>query len=117
MKNKLRNLVSQSYKDGHLDPELVSMIADHMNRQSLKQYISLLKQEEKKKQVIVTSPKAISSSDQAMLQAQFPDKQMIYVLDPEMINGIQIIDNDREFQINLNKTFHDIISYLSNYDR
>jgi len=29
------------------------MIADHMNRQSLKQYISLLKQEEKKKQLLL----------------------------------------------------------------
>jgi len=116
MNRKLHNLVLQSYNKGQLDTKAVEMIADHMNRQSLKQYISLLKQEEKKKQVIVTSPKSLTADDLKLVQAQFPDKKIICVLDPEMINGIQIMDKDTEYEINLNKTFHDIIGYLSNYD-
>ena len=92
------------------------MIADHMNRQTLKQYINMLKQEEKRKQVMITSPKALTEQDKKTLGELFPKKKIIYVLDPEMINGIQIADNDKEYELNLNRTFHDIINHLSKYD-
>lgn len=115
-KKKLQELVAESYHGEELDSKTVDMLADHMNRQTLKQYISLLKQSEKKKQVIITSPKSLKDADKKTLQDLFPKKKIIYVMDPEMINGIQVTDNDREYEINLNKTFHDIIDHLSRYD-
>lgn len=115
-KKKLQQLVVESYKGEDLDAKTVDMLADHMNRQTLKQYISLLKQSEKKMQVIITSPKALKEADKKTLKGLFPKKKIIYVLDPEMINGIQITDNDKEYEINLNRTFHDIIDHLSRYD-
>jgi len=115
-KKKLQNLVTESYKEGQLDSETVNMLADHMNRQTLKQYISSLKQTEKKKQVTITSPRSLQEKDKKALQELFPKKKIMYILDPEMINGIQITDNDREFEINLNRTFNDIINHLSRYD-
>lgn len=115
-KKKLQDLVNESYNGEQLDSKTVAMLADHMNRQTLKQYISLLKQTEKKKQVIITSPKSLSESDKKALQGLFPKKKIIYVLDPEMINGIQITNNDEEYEINLNRTFHDIIDHISKYD-
>ena len=45
-----------------------------------------------------------------------PICKVTFSIDPEMINGIQITDNDREFEINLNRTFNDIINHLSRYD-
>jgi F0F1-type ATP synthase delta subunit len=115
-KKKIQQLVAQSYKGEQLDSETVAMLSDHMNRQTLKQYISMLKQEEKKKQVIITSPKSLNDKDKKVLQELFPKKKIVYILDPEMINGIQITDNDREYELNLNRTFHDIIDHLSEYD-
>src|SRR5207237_2919783 len=95
-KKKLHKFVSESYKGEQLDSKTVELIADHMNRQTLKQYISLLKQEENKKQVTITSPKSLKEEDKKTLKNLFPDKAIIYILDPEMINGIQITDNDKE---------------------
>ena len=115
-KTNLKKLVIGSYNGDTLDAKTVSMIADHMNRQTLKQYISLLKHEEKQKQVIITSPQSLSDGDKKTVQGLFPKKKIVYVLDPEMINGIQITDNDQEYEVNLNKTFHDIINHLSRYD-
>ena len=115
-KKKLQELVGESYKGEELDGKTVEMLADHMNRQTLKQYISLLKQNEKKKQVMITSPKSLKEADKKTLQGLFPKKKIIYVMDPEMINGIQITDNDKEYEVNLNRTFHDIIDHLSKYD-
>ena len=115
-KTRLQKLVIQSYKGDELDPKTVEMIADHMNRETLKQYISLLKHEEKKKQVIITSPKSLKEADKSILKDLFPKKKIVYILDPEMINGIQITDDDNEYEVNLNRTFHDIINHLSRYD-
>jgi F0F1-type ATP synthase delta subunit len=115
-KKKIQKFVSNSYKGEQLDPKTVEMIADHMNRQTLKQYINSLKQEENKKQVTITSPKSLTEKDKETLKNLFPDKRIIYILDPEMINGIQITDNDREYELNLNRTFNDIIDHLSRYD-
>lgn len=115
-KKKLQYFVNESYHGDELDSKTVEMLADHMNRQTLKQYISLIKQSEKKKQVMITSPKSLQETDKTALHNLFPGKKIIYVLDPEMINGIQITSNDQAYEINLNRTFHDIIDHLSKYD-
>src|SRR5258705_8325278 len=112
MKKQIQKLVLQSYKNNQLDGKVVAMIADRMNRQSLKQYIHLLKQTEKKKQVIITSPKSLTTADMKKLEGQFPGKKFIYILDPEMINGIRISDKDNEYETSLKQTFNDIIRFL-----
>src|SRR5688572_2245829 len=113
MKKQIQKLVLESYsKNNQLDAKVVDMIADRMNRQSLKQYIHLLKQEETKKQVIITSPKSLSESDKKKLAGEFPGKKIIYIMDPEMISGIRIIDKDTEYETSLNQTFNDIIRFL-----
>lgn len=116
MKSKIKHLVKESYRNEQLDPETVEMIADHFNRNALKQYIKLLKQEEGKKQVIVTSPTVLLEGDRTMIQKQFPDKKIVYILDPEMISGIKIVDKDVEYEISLKRTFSDIIDHINNYD-
>ena len=114
MKKQLKQLVLQSYKNNQLDAKVVAMIADKMNRQSLKQYLHLLRQEENKKQVMITSPTGLSDTDKKKLQGQFPGKKFIYILDPEMISGIRIVDKDMEYETSLNQTFNDIIRFLEN---
>lgn len=115
-KKTLQTLVNDSYDGDELDGKTLDLLADHMNRQTLKQYISLIKQEEKKRQIVITSPRSLSDVDKKTLQGLFPKKKIMYILDPEMINGIQIVNNDESYEINLNKTFHDIIDHLSKYD-
>jgi F0F1-type ATP synthase delta subunit len=116
MKKKLKQLVTKSYRDNQLDAETVGLIADHLNRQMLKQYITLLKQEERKNQVIITSSTALTEKERTTIQQQFPKKNIIYFIDPETINGIQILDNDKAYTLTLQQRFHDIIGYLNNYD-
>lgn len=116
MKKKIMPLVAHSYRNGKLDSETVERIADNMDRKTLKEYLHLLKQEEKKKQVVITSPTTLTDADRKMLEKQFPNKQIIYLIDPEIISGIQVIDNDQEFEISLNQIFNDIIKYVSKND-
>lgn len=116
MKNKLINLVELSYKDGKLDQKIVVAIADKLDRKQLKEYIRLLKQEENKKLVYVTSAKELTQDAREMIQARFPNKILSFEIDPTMINGIRIVEQDNEYEISLNQTFNDIIGYLTKYD-
>jgi F0F1-type ATP synthase delta subunit len=114
MKKKLEELVQASYQDGKLDEVTVKRIADKLNRHMLKLYISLIKQAEKKKVVFVTTPKPLSGTDREKLKSLFPKKKIIEEIDPSMIGGIKVVENDEAFDMDLNRTFHDIIRFVSN---
>lgn len=115
-KKQLDELVQASYKDGKLDEATAKKIADKLNRHILKQYINLLKHEEKKKMVFVTTPKPLSAKDREKLKALFPKKKVVEQIDPAMITGIKVVENDESYEMDLNRTFHDIIRFISTHD-
>ncbi len=116
MKKKLKALVQASYKNGQLDELIVKKIADKLNRNMLKHYINQLRQEEKKKIVFVTTPKPLSVEDRDKIKTLFPQKDLVEQIDPSMIAGIKIVENDEAYEMDLNKTFHDIIRFVNNND-
>ncbi len=113
MKKKLHNLVSLSYINGKLDSEVVQAIAARLTRHELKLYIKLLKHEEDKKQVFITSPKELSKDNKKKLESLFSEKKVNYLLDESMITGIKVVEGDEEYELNLNHVFNDIIQFLS----
>lgn len=116
MKNTIQGLIVKSYKQDKLDPAVVDLIANKLSRRELKQYIRLLKQEENKKQVIVTVPKSLTSEERDMIQKLFTGKKIIYAIDPSMISGIKVVDNDVEYEISLDRIFQNLINHISNID-
>jgi F0F1-type ATP synthase delta subunit len=115
-KKNLEKLVQESYKDGKLDKETVDYISDRLTRNKLKQYINLLKEEERKKIIFVTTPKPLSADDKKKISELFPKKTIVENIDPKMISGIKLVENDEEYEFNLNQTFHDIIRFVSSND-
>jgi F0F1-type ATP synthase delta subunit len=113
MKNVITGLVVKSYKNDQLDPEIVELVGSRLNRRELKQYIRLLKQEENKKQVIVTVPKSLTDEERDMIQKLFTGKKIYYTVDPSMISGIRIVDNDVEYEISLDQIFQNLIAHVS----
>ncbi len=116
MKKKLKDLVIASYNGEELDEKSVKMIADQLNRNILKQYISLLKQEEKKNMVFVTTPNPLTAKEREKITALFPKRKIIEQIEPSMIAGIKIVQKDEAYEMDLNQTFHDIIRAISNND-
>ena len=43
-------------------------------------------------------------------------KKIVEEIDPAMIGGIKIVENDEAFEMDLNRTFHDIIRFVNNND-
>ncbi|MGH7204478.1 MAG: hypothetical protein ACREHC_08635 [Candidatus Levyibacteriota bacterium] len=115
-RKNLEQLVLESYKDGKLDKETVEYIADRLTRNKLKQYIHLLKDEERKKIIFVTTPKPLTADDKKKITNLFPKKTIVQNIDPKMISGIKLVENDEEYEFDLNQTFHDIIRFVSNND-
>src|SRR5579871_2577889 len=98
-KKHVEELVQASYQDGNLDEATVKKIADKLNRSMLKIYISMLKQEEKKKMVFVTTPKPLQESDRDKIKSLFAKKKIIEEIDPAMIGGIKVVHNDEAFEM------------------
>jgi len=116
MKKQLEELIKASYKNGHLDEKEVKEIADNLNRNMLKAYINLLKLEERKKMIFVTTPKPLTIKDREKIRNLFPKKKLIEQIDPTMIGGIKIVENDEAYEFDLNRIFHDIIRFVKNND-
>jgi F0F1-type ATP synthase delta subunit len=116
MKKQIKKLVEASYIDEKLDEKTVAAISDKLNRKLLKEYIGLLKYEEKKAIIVVTTAKPLIETEREKIKSLFPKKRIVEQIDPEMIGGIKIVENDEEYEMNLNSTFHDIIRFVSNND-
>ena len=116
MKNKIQHLVKNSYINGKLDQKVVSFISERLTRQELKEYIKLLKAEENKKLVYVTSGSELNDSDKRSINKLFANKQILYSVDEEMISGVKIVRDDVEYEINLEKIFNNVIQFLSKND-
>lgn len=116
MRKKINGLVLNSYNDNQLDPEIVDLIANRLSREELKQYIKLLKHYEHKKHVIVTVPQYLSNEQQIIIQKLFMDKEILYTIDPTIVSGIKIVDNDMEYELSINQLFQDLIKHLVKYD-
>jgi len=115
-KKRIKELVTISYSGEQLDEKTVQLISDKLNRSILKQYISMLKAEEKRKMVFVTTPKPLAKKELEKISSFFPKKRIIEQIDPAMIAGIKIVENDNAYEMDLNQTFHDIIRSVNNND-
>jgi F0F1-type ATP synthase delta subunit len=116
MNKTLKELVEASYIDNQLDESTIKLIADRLNRKMLKHYISVLKKEEKKKMIFVTTPKPLTTKEREKITSLFPKKRILEQIEPAMIAGIKIVENDEAYELDLNQTFHDIIRSVINND-
>lgn len=108
---KLKIIVAESYKNDILNSNKAYAIADSLTRYELKQYIIALKNRENKKNVIVFTP--FETNNDKVFEKLFPNKKIIYKIDPSLVLGLKIINNDNVYEFNLKNTLDDIISYIT----
>lgn len=115
-KKQIQQLAQISYADKQLDEKKVNAIVSKLKRKDLKRYIDALKATEQKRQVIIAIPKKFEAADKIKLEEYFPDKEISYTIDPSLLLGIKIINNDLVYEMSLNKTLEDLIDHVSEYD-
>lgn len=101
MIRKIKQLVLASYTSGQIDVEKINRIVNFLNRQELKQYIKGLKYTEQKSTVIVDVPIPKEQEYKSEFQSIFPDKKIVMHLDPTLILGMRVTDNDIVYEMNL----------------
>ncbi len=116
MNKSIQGLVVKSYKHDQLDPSIVDLIANKLTRRELKEYIRLIKRQENKQQVIVTVPSTLTADERSAIEKLFKGKKMIYAIDPSMLSGIRIVDNDVEYEVSLDQIFQNLINHISKLD-
>lgn len=114
-KKQIDKLVSASYENNFLDKKRVSKIAMLLRRSDLKKYINGLKLTEKKKSLIISS--AMNNQDLNKFSKLFPNKKIILKIDPTLMLGVRVVDNDIIYEFTLKNSLDKIISHIEqSYD-
>lgn len=111
-KRLIKQIVVESYTDDTLDEGKVNKIVSHLNHDDLKIYIKALKYMEKKLTVTIDAPLAIDKDSKKELQDMFLAKRMVYNVDPSLLLGLKITDNDDVYDLSLKKKFEIIENFL-----
>lgn len=118
--DQIKTLAKGSFKGENLDPKMVLKITKLLTRNDLKLYVKALKSEERKRRVTVFLPN-IKLSDKQVLQKKiaklFPNKKIEFSIDPSLLVGLKIVDDDMIYEYNLKNTLESLSNYLeSQYD-
>lgn len=114
-KKKIVQLALASYNGKYLNEKKVNKISSYLGRSDLKKYINALQNLDNNKKLIISSP--TGNFNAKSFEKLFPDKRIIFRKDPSLLLGIQIIDNDIEYEFSLKNSLDKIASYIErNYD-
>lgn len=99
-KKYVKRLCVASYKGNTLDQKRVKKITSLLTRKELKEYINILKLIEKKKTVFVTLASKLQLN-KSTFQKLFPNKKIVYNYDTSLIAGVQTINYDIVYNLNV----------------
>lgn len=113
-KKFIKQLVIAKYIDKGWDEKKVEEIAKYLNRKELKEFISELSDQKNKSTVFVDTAKPIDNQEsyRERLQQLFPNKKIEFRVDPTLILGMRITDNDNVYQMNLRDSLQRIQKHL-----
>lgn len=115
-KKLLNKLIDYSYKKNILNVKNVNNIVKLLSRKGLKHYIEALKKKERKLTVFIDVPmNNLIFKDK--FRKIFPNKKVVWSINPSLMLGTRIIDDDMLFEMNLKNTLDTIkASIEQNYD-
>lgn len=101
-KNLIKKLAEESYTKNTLDSGKILRVSKKLKREDLKIYIKNLKTLESKKTVTVTLPSEEGINEIKMHFTKiYPDKRIVFSIDPSLLSGIRVVDYDNEYELSL----------------
>lgn len=113
-RKQIQQLVEKSYTNTSMNKEDVEHISSYLKRSELKEYVKELKSYEKKKTIVITSPLLPSKEDQTKIQDLFPKKKIVYDIDPSLLMGYKVTDNDVIYEYSLSHIFDSMLDHVEN---
>ncbi|MDO8658669.1 MAG: hypothetical protein Q7K55_08050 [Candidatus Levybacteria bacterium] len=112
-KEQIKELVFKSYIKNKLDESRVDLAANKLNRKSLKEYIRALKKFESKNTIIVSVPHMPEQNEIKILSDLFTGKKIVYNIDPAILVGIKLVEDDLIYDYNLKNTLENMAKFAS----
>ena len=109
-KQQIKRLVKASYNNDLLDEKLVNKISNMLKRNELKQYIRTLKQSIKQNTLYIEVPFNKELIDINKMKEIFDKKNINVKVNPELLVGIRIADNDDIIAINMYDQLNSIMA-------
>ena len=114
-KKHIKKLASTSFTKGKLNKEKVTRITKSLKRGDLKVYIKDLKAMEGRQTVVVTVPDYMGLNEKRKYFSKiYPDKKLVFNIDPSLLTGIRVVDVDNEYELSLKNFFENAIKGSTN---
>lgn len=107
-KKQLKKLVEYSYNKENLNETNTQAIANLLSRKDLKQYINALKAHENKSTVTISIPSEPSAEIISLFKKTYKNKQVLFDIDPSLLLGVRIVENDMVYNGSLQKRLEDL---------
>lgn len=107
-KKTLKKLITISITKNSLDPKKVEKIANVLSQKELKEYVRAIRDWEQRKKVVIISPKALTRDVINKFKKMFVDKKVINNIDPSLVVGLKIINNDLVYDLSFKNTLKNL---------
>ncbi len=114
-KSKLRKLARYSSTNNNLSQAKVEKISKLLKREDLKYYVKMLKQIERKNTVTLVASDENLPSTQAVakkISKLYPNKKIQIQIDPTLIAGIKVINDDLIYELSLKNILEEAITEI-----
>lgn len=114
-KSKIKKLAIDSFKNNELNVFRVKKIAGLLKRGDLKLYIKALKRADGRNTITLVVPDEDIENVAgvaAKLKKAYPDKKILIKVDPTLIAGIKIINDDLIYEVSIKQMLEDLIEKL-----
>ncbi|MBI2621715.1 MAG: hypothetical protein HYW63_03700 [Candidatus Levybacteria bacterium] len=117
-KRLIKKLAEDSYSKEKLDRRKVFAFARVLRRRDLRKYIRFLKNFEDRMTLRVTLPTETEVGRvRRRLSKIFPNKKIVFTIDPTMLAGIRVIDYDNVYELSLKNSLETALDQItSRYD-
>lgn len=98
----IKKIAEDSYSKKGLERAKVFEFARALKRRDLREYIRILKNFENRMTVTVTLPRENEISEiRRRLNKIYPNKKIVFTIDPTILAGIRIVDYDDVYEMSL----------------
>lgn len=116
-KKILAKIVQASKEKKHISQNHVTMIAQSMSRSQLKQFIKALQNDMLQNTVYVDTAAPLSDNGQDQFQNQYPNKNVVFSVNPQIILGCRVTNNDLVYEGDLKSRLNVILEGVKKDER
>ncbi len=111
-KKKIKQLADISFVNKKLNTDTVEKITEKLNSKEFREYIKALKRVLAKTNVYIESASELDAKDKKSFEELYKNKTLVFRINPELIMGIRIIEDDMVYNLNIENSIIQIKDYL-----